>query len=606
MGQDLLLRPANATASKCNGQHLDPGGISGEEAFMNKMSLKMKLGVGFGLLLLIVIALGISGYRSALTADKLSDEVEKQVEKKDNTLLIDTSIQMQLTGLRGFLLTGDEGTLKLLEEGRTQFQQKADEIEKALQTEAGKKLFADFRGKYTTYISIMDQSAQLRRAGKTKEAVELIFNPRTTELRGQLQSATTELIGLIAKLKDKAIEEQNANESTTETTMLGLGIAGVVIGLGVGIFIARSITGAIAKMVAMIQEIAANNLTVDDLEIASQDEIGQAGTALNKMKNNLKEIIQSIASTAEHVASASEEISSSASQQAQGAETQKDQSAQVATAMQEMSSTVLQVSENSNKASEASRKAAETARHGGAIVDDTLAKMRAIAESVSATAKKMEELGKSSDQIGRIAGVIDEIADQTNLLALNAAIEAARAGEQGRGFAVVADEVRKLAERTTTATKEIAGMIKNIQEETKVAVTAMEGGTKQVEEGVISTGQAGDALKEIIHMSDQVGEMITHIATAATEQSSASEEINNNMEQIARLVRESADGAKQSAQACQDLSGLALDLQKMVGNFRVGDGNASGTQRSRKGGTRKALGGISHESEQKAFAAAAN
>jgi methyl-accepting chemotaxis protein len=185
----------------------------------------------------------------------------------------------------------------------------------------------------------------------------------------------------------------------------------------------------------------------------------------------------------------------------------------------------------------------------------------------------MEELGKSSDQIGRIAGVIDDIADQTNLLALNAAIEAARAGEQGRGFAVVADEVRKLAERTTTATKEIAQMIKNIQEETRTAVTAMEAGTKQVEDGVQSTSQAGDSLKQIIHMSEQVGEMITHIATAATEQSSAGEEVNNNMEQIAKLVRESAEGAQQSAKACQDLSGLALDLQNLVTKFKLDDGN---------------------------------
>ena len=334
----------------------------------------------------------------------------------------------------------------------------------------------------------------------------------------------------------------------------------------------RLVVKPLSASVALANRIATNDLSVDDLAVESNDEIGEATAALNAMKNNLREMIQSIAGTAEHVASASEEISSSATQQSQSAETQKDQTAQVATTMQEMSSTVLQVSENSNKAAESSRQAAETARHGGSIVEETLHKMRTIAESVSGTAKKMEELGKSSDQIGRIIGVIDDIADQTNLLALNAAIEAARAGEQGRGFAVVADEVRKLAERTTTATKEIAQMIKNIQDETKVAVGAMEAGTKQVEEGVTSTAQAGDSLKEIIHMSEQVGEMITHIATAATEQSSTSEEINRNIDEISKLVKESAVGAQQSAKACQDLSGLAFDLQKMVGNFKLDTG----------------------------------
>jgi methyl-accepting chemotaxis protein len=561
---------------------------------MSKLSLKMKLGVGFGILLLIVAALGIYGYRSAVTANELSDQVELQVETKEWALSAEGGIEKQLSAMRGFLLTGREDYMNALEAGRAQVRENSDKLDKALQTEEGRKVFGDFRRKYESYRSIQDEAAALRRANKTNQAVDLVFSSRAVELRREAGEANEELIGLVEKLKEAAIAGQKANESRTEAVMISVSIAGVVIGLLVAIFIARSITAAISKMVIMIQEIAANNLTVDDLEIHSQDEIGQAGISLNKMKNNLREIIQSIAGTAEHVASASEEISTSASQQAQGAETQTNQATQVATAMQEMSSTVLQVSENSNKAADASRKAAETARHGGAIVDDTLNKMRVIAESVSATAKKMEELGKSSDQIGRIIGVIDDIADQTNLLALNAAIEAARAGEQGRGFAVVADEVRKLAERTTTATKEIAQMIKNIQDETKVAVTAMEGGTKQVEEGVISTGQAGDALKEIIHMSDQVGEMITHIATAATEQSSASEEINNNMEQISKLVKESAEGAKQSAQACQDLSGLALDLQKMVSNFKVGsngvgEGRKYGSQAARAGGRAKSM-----------------
>ncbi len=147
--------------------------------------------------------------------------------------------------------------------------------------------------------------------------------------------------------------------------------------------------------------------------------------------------------------------------------------------MQEMAATVAEVSENSNKAAAASQQAAEMAREGGKVVEETLSRMRTISASVSDTARKVQELGKRSDEIGRISGVIDDIADQTNLLALNAAIEAARAGEQGRGFAVVADEVRKLAERTGNATKEIAGMIRNIQAETKTAVAAMRAGSRR-------------------------------------------------------------------------------------------------------------------------------
>jgi methyl-accepting chemotaxis protein len=375
-------------------------------------------------------------------------------------------------------------------------------------------------------------------------------------------------------------EANSSNNLALLATDLGVLCSGVVV---VFFVVRRLVVKPVAASAKLAAEIAANNLAVADIEVTSEDELGQAGVALNRMKNNLREVIQTIAGTAEHVASASEEISASASQQSQSADTQKDQTAQVATAMQEMSATVLQVSENSNQAAEASRKAAETARLGGVIVQDTLGKMRVIAESVGSTARKMEELGKSSDQIGRIIAVIDDIADQTNLLALNAAIEAARAGEQGRGFAVVADEVRKLAERTTTATKEIAQMIKNIQDETRAAVTAMEAGSQQVEDGVKSTAQAGESLKEIIQMAEEVGEMITHIATAATEQSAASEEVNQNMDQIAKLVKESAAGAQQAAKACQDLSGLALDLQKMVENFDLDGKNVRDHGRSGEG-----------------------
>jgi hypothetical protein len=282
------------------------------------------------------------------------------------------------------------------------------------------------------------------------------------------------------------------------------------------------------------------------------------------------------------LAAAGEEISATSRQQTQGVELQKDQTNQVATAMQEMASTVQQVSENSNNAATASQKAAEAAHQGGKVVEETLSRMRAIAQSVGETAKKVQELGNRSEQIGRIIGVIDDIADQTNLLALNAAIEAARAGEQGRGFAVVADEVRKLAERTSSATKEITDMIRSIQAETKSAVTAMEAGTKEVALGVELTTQAGSSLHDIIQMSEQVGDMVTHIATAATQQSAATEQINGSIEQIAKITAASAANAQQTTSTLEDLATLAANLQQLVGQFRLGT-EASDQQGSKPG-----------------------
>jgi methyl-accepting chemotaxis protein len=361
----------------------------------------------------------------------------------------------------------------------------------------------------------------------------------------------------------------------------GGGIAGYVIN--------RQIALPLNQLATRLRDIAEGEGDLTRrLDFTSKDEIGETGASFDLFMDKLQEIIRKVASNTGQLASATEEISASATLMAQRSETQQNQTSQVATAMHQMSSTVLQVSENSNKAADASRQAAETARQGGLIVEQTLKNMRTIASSVKGTAQKMEELGKSSDQIGHIAGVIDDIADQTNLLALNAAIEAARAGEQGRGFAVVADEVRKLAERTTTATKEIAQMISAIQNETKNAVTAMEAGTKQVEEGLQSTSQAGDSLKQIIHMSEEVGEMITHIATAATEQSSATEEVNNNINDIAAITRESALGSQQSAKACEDLTNLASELQGIVSKFKLENSDVP-TERRPRSAQRRSL-----------------
>jgi methyl-accepting chemotaxis protein len=570
---------------------------------MNKLSLRMKLGLGSGNLLLFLVAMGYFAYNSVGQLAEITGRADEVMVKTHLASQIEAATEKQTAGIRGFLLTGKEALLKHDEEGKEQFAESMDKLSKLLVLEESKKLQAEIRQHYATFRTNSDREIELRRAGKLKEAEGVMFSPRMNEARSQMSRAIADMATLENRARKDLVKEQSAMESRVRFMVVIIALAGMVIGMGIAQLIASSVSGAIARMLGLIQEIADNNLAMADMKVVTEDDLGKADAALNRMKNNLRGIILSIAGTASHVASASEEISSSATQQAQSAETQKDQTMQVATSMQEMSSTVVSVSDSCNKAAEAARQAADTARLGGSIVDGTLTKMRLIAESVGATAKKMEELGKSSDQIGRIIGVIDDIADQTNLLALNAAIEAARAGEQGRGFAVVADEVRKLAERTTTATKEIAQMIKNIQDETKIAVFAMESGTKQVEEGVSSTAKAGDSLRAIIQMSEEVGGMITEIATAATQQSSTTEQVNHNIEQIAKLVKESAIGAQQSATACQDLSSLALDLQTMVGKFKLEEATpARGDNHRRTGsGSTETVPG-----HPKAFAASAH
>jgi methyl-accepting chemotaxis protein len=235
-----------------------------------------------------------------------------------------------------------------------------------------------------------------------------------------------------------------------------------------------------------------------------------------------------------------------------------------------MTKTIVGTTHDATVAAETAKNAGATATSGGRIVEETIEGMNRISEVVHHSAQTVEELGKSSDQIGEIVQVIDDIADQTNLLALNAAIEAARAGEQGRGFAVVADEVRKLAERTTKATKEIASMIRQIQKDTTGAVESMMRGKKEVEDGKALADKAGASLKEIMDGARQVVDTVTRVAAASQEQASASEQISRNIDAISNVTQESAAGTQQIARAAEDLNRLTANLLALLGQFSLG------------------------------------
>ncbi|MEK7773961.1 MAG: methyl-accepting chemotaxis protein, partial [Deltaproteobacteria bacterium] len=291
------------------------------------------------------------------------------------------------------------------------------------------------------------------------------------------------------------------------------------------------------------------------------------------------------------LASAAEQLSASSSQIAEGADRQSNQTTQVATAMEEMNATVLEVARNSQTVSESAKQARETAEQGGNVISQAVSAMKEVAESTSVTADTVKRLGKSSEDIGAIVSVINDIADQTNLLALNAAIEAARAGEQGRGFAVVADEVRKLAERTTRATKEISNMINSIQAETNKAVNEMADGTLKVENGVRLANEAGEALGKIVNGVHTVTEMISQIATSAEEQSATTDEITQNMDSIKDVSKTSVTAIAEAARASNEMARLATELKDLVSRFSVVHreaGNAGVTRRLSAAGAGRA------------------
>ncbi len=325
---------------------------------------------------------------------------------------------------------------------------------------------------------------------------------------------------------------------------------------------------SVEVMLEEIKKFAEGDLTIR-LNAEKDDDIKKLYDGFNLSVKNINNLIKNVNEAIGATANASTEISAIVEQGASGFQEQSIQTSEVATAIEQMTKTILETTQNAGTASDNARKAGMIADEGGKVVEDTIQGMIRIADVVSRAAETVKQLGKSSNQIGEIVQVIDDIADQTNLLALNAAIEAARAGEQGRGFAVVADEVRKLAERTTKATKEIALMIKQIQKDTTEAVGSIETGTEEVRRGREKANDAGESLREIINASNRVVDEVNQVASASEEQSITAEQISKNIDAINNVAQESATGIQQVAKSAGDLNMLTENLQNLISKFKI-------------------------------------
>jgi methyl-accepting chemotaxis protein len=542
--------------------------------WFRNLKVSRKLGLGFGMVLFLMVVLGTFSLRQLEKVNgatvELADNWMPSVEalarirfdtttlkrRELNLLLADRkdigSWEQQLQVLQGLLAVD------------------FTHYEPLITSDQERKLYENYRASLAKVVSVQSQIIKLAKSGKHKQAVAL------SQAEGRLAAdAALTLLGEDIQLNvnggKAAAHDAAAAYASSRYWVITILVAAILLGIALLVAITSSIATPVRRTMALLESLAARDLT-KTLDLDSSDELGAMAVALNHTIEVLRNTLATITQSAEQLASASEEISAGAGLTASGARVQSDQTLQVATAMQEMSATVLEISANSQKASDESRNAAEAARQGGKMVEETLSTMRGIAESTNRVVVTIADLGKSSEKIGKIISVIDDIADQTNLLALNAAIEAARAGEQGRGFAVVADEVRKLAERTTKATKEITGMIESIQKETQNAVQAMARESQEVQVGVERTSASGAALLEIIKMSETVGDMISTIATAATEQSATTEQINSNVSQISSSTHESSSAAEQTSKACAELSTLAFDLHHMVNQFKLESG----------------------------------
>jgi len=536
------------------------------------LKIGTKLLVGFGLI--AIIAGGI-GFTSVANIMQINRNDRNQYERMTIPIAqmgeISTAFQEVRVDLAKAMMAGAveqknsfEGQIKQLSNTITD---NISKVETSLSSQAEIEAFQQFTASREVFRPLISRIIQLSKSGKDAEAVSL-YNNEAVRAASIEQAAIEKLVDLKINTAKATAEKNAAIGRKSVTISLALTIIGFILAIGAGIFLDRGISRPLRANVQFAQAIASGDLS-RTLKVESSDETGILAEALNTMASELCRVINKMVDTSNTVSSAANQLSSASLQMATGTEEVAAQTATVAVASEQMSATATEIAKNCIRAAESARYANDTAEHGESVVEETISVMSRISTRVNESSQTVETLGSRSEQIGEIIGTIEDIADQTNLLALNAAIEAARAGEQGRGFAVVADEVRALAERTTKATREIGAMIKAIQEQTKGAVTAMLDGVREVENGTTEAAKSGDSLKEILGQINTVAMEVSQIASAAEEQTSTVAEISGNINQITEVVQETARGAQESAEAARVLAGMAKELQELASHFNL-------------------------------------
>lgn len=415
-----------------------------------------------------------------------------------------------------------------------------------------------FSRRITKPILELNSAAKQVSDGNTKIKVEV----KTEDEVGQLSEIFNKMVRDInTSIEEVKIKGEEANKAAMEAEIAKQEAENQK----------QYLSKSVDLLLVNMDKFSDGDLTVK-LNIEREDEIGRLFNGFNKSVERINEILLRVDEAVAATASASAEISSSAEEMAAGSQEQSTQTTEVASAVEEMTRTILENSQNTSFAAQTAKNAGENAVEGGKVVNETIQGMDRIDKVVKQSADTVFTLGQNSDKIGEIVQVINDIADQTNLLALNAAIEAARAGEQGRGFAVVADEVRKLAERTTKATKEIAVMIKTIQVDTSEAVESIKKGTVEVEQGKMKASQAGVVLNKIVDGAKKLTDLVTQVAASSEQQSATAEQIGRNIESINNVTGEAANAVQQIATAAEDLNKLTLDLQNLISQFKLQKG----------------------------------
>ncbi|MDA8235788.1 MAG: HAMP domain-containing methyl-accepting chemotaxis protein [Clostridia bacterium] len=553
-----------------------------------KLKIGTKILAGFMVVLVLTIVVGLFGSRQM---DKMSEHYGQIIKVNMPTLSGVWElryVQQTIRGnIRAYMLYGEDRYEKSFLEADEKYKKVNQRLNELVQNDASKKYLADLLEQHNSYVReckvIIQRLKAGDRLGAMAQAQVALPYARAYDAKAE------EFIQFVDKtIQGWVNDAKNAEEQTDMITNIVLVIA-VIFSLALAVFLSRVISKPIVSLTSAAGEVARGDLRVKVPDINTGDEVQQLNESFKTMVDGLKALIGNMVSSSHNVASTSQQLTASSQSTAAaiqqvagamegltaGAGKQKDNIEetgeiinqlieaieQIASGAQEQAMNVTQTAElvgqmaggiqevaaSSQRVAVSSQQTTEVAKKGGQAVEKSIKGMERIKETVFDTANKIKDLGEHSKQIGEIIEVINDIAEQTNLLALNAAIEAARAGEHGKGFAVVADEVRKLAERSGKATKEIANLIINIQKGTDNAVTAMTVGTKEVEEGVVLAKDAGVALQEILTTVAQAVEQVETISAAAEQISASSSGVVKAIDNVAAITEQNTAATEEMA-----------------------------------------------------------